>query len=336
MKRGWISLMALAFVFGCSNDDAIDPGTWDSYRNPVEQSDVQDPALFQEDGKFYLFSAAATAPDVEEGTVTSIIPIMESTDLTVWQRAASVFNGDTKPTFIGGTDPICPEIAKVAGKYLLYYSLSKGYDQSGIGVAVADLISGPYVDKGAVIKASSTLTGVISPSFVSDGSNNYLTFGNFNGIYLVKLSSDGLSTAGNPEKIASAAFDAPYIFKHGRYYYLFATVGTTEGEASCSCTQVVGRSENIQGPYVDKGGESMMDGSSELLIGNSAKFVGAGHGCVFDVADGSSWIMYNSYDLSNVKKGRTLMLDRISWVNDWPLVRGQIASFCSDKPVLNK
>ena len=335
MKRGWIGLMAAMAVFGCSNDDTVNPGTWYSYRNPVEQSDVQDPSVYEENGKYYLFSAAGVTEEAEEGTLMSIIPIMESTDLTTWQRAVSVFDEDTRPTFIDAM-PTSPEIAYVGDRYVLYYSLSKEYANSGIGVATADLISGPYTDRGRLIKASSTVNGVSSPSFIQDDDANYLVFGNFNGIFLVKLSSDGLSTAGNPVQIASTVFDAPCIFKHDDKYYLFATVGTTDGGASCTCTQVVGRADRIEGPYYDKGLDTMLSGAYELLIGSSSKFVGAGHGTVFNVADGTTWMLYNAYDMSNINKGRTLMLDRIEWVGGWPSVRGQIGSFCADSPLMNK
>ena len=54
MKRGCIGLMAVLLAVGCSNDDTVNPGTWYSYRNPVEQSDVQDPSVYEENGKFYL------------------------------------------------------------------------------------------------------------------------------------------------------------------------------------------------------------------------------------------------------------------------------------------
>lgn len=336
MKKGWISLMAVLVAVGCSNDDTVDPGTWYSYRNPVEQSDVQDPSVYEENGKFYLFSAVPMDDSAEEGTVMSIIPIMESTDLTSWQRAVSVFDEITKPTFIKDVMPTSPEIASVNDKYILYYSLSKEYANSGIGIATADLISGPYTDRGKLIQASSSVNGVSSPSFIQDDEDNYLVFGNFNGIFLVKLSADGLRTVGSPVQIASTVFDAPCIFKHDDKYYLFATVGTTDGGAACNCLQVVGRADRIEGPYYNKGGETMMSGSYELLIGNSAKFVGLGHGTVFNVSDGTTWILYNAYDLSNVNKGRTLMLDRINWVGGWPLVRGQIGSFCADTPLMNK
>ena len=156
--------MAILVAVGCSSDDAVDPGIWYSYRNPVEQSDVQDPSVYEENGKFYLFSAVPMNDSAEEGTVMSIIPIMESSDLTSWQRAVSVFDEDTKPSFIKDVMPTSPEIAYVNDKYLLYYSLSKEYSNSGIGVATADLVSGPYTDRGKVIQASSSVNGVSSPS----------------------------------------------------------------------------------------------------------------------------------------------------------------------------
>ena len=332
MKRGWISLVALMAAVGCSNDDAVNPGTWYSYRNPVELSDVQDPSVYEENGKFYLFSAGA-AVAAEEGAVIDIIPIMESEDLTSWQRTTTVFNEDTKPSFVDGALPACPDVVNIDDKYVLYYSLSLEDGNSGIGVATADFISGPYIDRGSIIKSSSNISGVASPAFFKDGEKNYLVFGNRKGTYLVGLSTSGLSTSGAPVKIANSVFDAPYIVKHEGMYYLFATAGLAEGGAAC---QVVGRADSIEGPYKNKSGDQMLDGYSELLIGNSSKFVGAGHGSVFSLADGTTWILYNAYDLSNVGKGRTLMLDRIEWVGGWPWVRGQIGSYCADTPVLNK
>ena len=56
MKKGWIGLAVALLAVGCSKKDTIDPGTWNSYRNPVEKTEVLDPAIYEENGKFYLFS----------------------------------------------------------------------------------------------------------------------------------------------------------------------------------------------------------------------------------------------------------------------------------------
>ena len=338
MKCGWVSL-AILVLAGCSDNNHVNPGTWDFYRNPVELSDVQDPTIYyeQENGKFYLFASGA-AQTTDEGTFESVIPIMESSDLKSWQQGNSAFEEGMAPSYDVNAPLGCPSVAKVDGRYLLYYSLSEDSDKSCIAVASADIVTGPYVGaSGQVLLSSSeNMWGVSSPSYIKDGNDNWLVFGNFNGIYLQKLSSDGLRVSGSPIQIASTDFDAPQIFVHEGKYYLFATIGTTAGGESSECTQVVARADSIDGEYCDRNGNSVMKGYSELLIGNSTKFAGIGHGCVFDVPDGSTWILYNAYDLSNIKKGRTLMLDRVEWIDGWPSVRGQIPSFCADTPVLNK
>ena len=328
MKKGWIGLAVVILAVGCSKKDTIDPGTWNSYRNPVDQTDIQDPAVFTENGAFYMFSTGSS----EE----SVIPMMVSSDLTTWEMAINIFTDETMPDFISGVLPQSPEIAQVGGKYLIYYSMYKTASDSGIGVAVADLITGPYEDMGKVIHGSDYgITGVVSPSFFIADDKPYLVFGNFGGIFIAELSSDGLSLAGAPVKVASELFDAPCIKEHDGSFYLFASINTTSGGADCQCQQVVGRADAVTGPYFDKYSQPMTSDGYEVLIKNSTKFVGPGHGSVFDIAPGNTWILYNAYDLSDVSKGRTLMLDRIEWLDGWPSVRGSISSFCADAPALN-
>lgn len=329
MKRGWIGLAAIILAAGCSNKDTIDPGTWNSYRNPVAQSEVLDPAVYEAEGKYYLF---ATGDD------ESILPMLESSDLIKWELAISVFNEETVPTFISGVTPESPDLAKVAGKYVLYYTMYKSATESGIGVAVADLPTGPYQDCGKLIKASDfDISGVASPSFFTDGTANYLVFGNFGGIYVVELSADGLGLAPGavPTRIASELYDAPYIKLKDGKFYLFASIGLTSGQASSTCEQVVGRADNVFGPYFNKQSQPLTSDYYEVLLTSSTKFAGPGHGTIFETADGKTWILYNAYDLSDVSKGRTLMLDCVEWQDGWPVVRGGIPSFCADAPVLN-
>lgn len=329
MKRKLIGLAVLLSFVGCSNKDKVDLGIWNPYRNPVEQADVQDPSVYVLDGNFYIFAT---------GTSESVLPLMVSSDLTGWELATSVFDDTTVPMFIEGVMPQSPEIARVGDKYLLYYTMYATPQNCGIGVAAADLVTGPYTDCGKLVLASEIgLDGVASPSFVKDGERCYLVFGNFDGIYLVELSEDGRSLASGavPVKIASELFDAPQIFVKDGQYYLFASVGSSEGGAASSCCQVVGRSDGIDGPYLDKELDSMLEDGYEILISGSTKFAGPGHGCIFNAPDGNTWMLYNAYDLSDVDKGRTLMLDCVNWQDGWPNVRGAIGSFCADAPVLN-
>ena len=229
-------------------------------------------------------------------------------------------------------DPIVKnEIHKVRQLYTLFKSDSA----CGIGAAVADVPTGPFKDHGAVLTATSSgLLGVRDPGFLADDGTNYLVFGHSKGIYLLKLSADGLSPEGLPVKIASEAFDAPALIKRDGKYFLFVSMGTANAGASSNCITVAGRADRPEGPYFDKEGNDLLYGGGETLVATGIKFAGPGHGTVVSLPDGSDWMIYNAYDLSDVAKGRTLMLDRIVWSGGWPTIRGAISSFCTDAPAL--
>ena len=189
MKKPWMILIPLLLT-GCGHKDTIDPGTWTSYRNPVWQTDVQDPSVLLDDGHFYLFSSE---------TSEVLLPMATSDNLTFWEPTGSAVDDANRPDFIDGGTVQSPEIAAVGGKYILYYSLYKSDAASGIGVAVADIPTGPFKDRGALLTALDTgLLNVLDPAFLADDGANYLVFGRSKGIYLQKLSADGLSADGLP------------------------------------------------------------------------------------------------------------------------------------------
>ncbi len=60
---------------------------------------------------------------------------------------------------------------------------------------------------------------------------------------------------------------------------------------------VVGRSENLLGPYVDRKGKDMLDNSWELVLeGDGETFFGPGHNSIIIPDDaGTDWMIYHSY-----------------------------------------
>ncbi len=181
-KKTLIAFLLLpAAMLSCEQDGGIDPGVWNAYRNPVEPSDVQDPCVIEEGGVFYLFSSELSSGSGAD-LVEEFIPTMTSSNLTYWTTGTSVFDDITKPKFIPGSKITCPDIARVGGKYLLYYTLSTN-SASGIGVAEAQFASGPFTDRGAIITSTGLgIQGVASPSFFTDGADNWPVFGEFKGI----------------------------------------------------------------------------------------------------------------------------------------------------------
>lgn len=174
----------------------------------------------------------------------------------------------------------------------------------------------------------------IDPFYIEEGGKKYLFWGSFRGIYAVELSDDGLSLkeGATPQQVAGTAYEGTYIHKKDGHYYFFASIGSCCEGLKSTYTTVVGRSDNLFGPYVNKNGGSMMDNKHEVLIQKSNSFVGTGHNSeiVTDNA-GNDWFFYHAVSTKK-PEGRVLMLDKISWEDGWPTVEGSVASTEAEKP----
>jgi len=73
--------------------------------------------------------------------------------------------------------------------------------------------------------------------------------------------------------------EAPYIHYRDGYYYLFANWGSCCNGTDSTYRIVVGRSEEVEGPYFDKRGRDMIDagGSTVLRPRPNRRIVGPGH-----------------------------------------------------------
>ena len=95
---------------------------------------------------------------------------------------------------------------------------------------------------------------------------------------------------------------------------------------------VVARSQNPQGPFVDRDGLSMLDaagGGDHRDRSNGNRWVGTGHNATFTDFAGQDWFLYHAIDRRNPYFAgatgftkRPLMLDGLDWIGDWPTVRG--------------
>lgn len=158
------------------------------------------------------------------------------------------------------------------GKYYAYVST----DATGIGVAVADKPQGPYRDilgKPLVSKkdcfASDHFWCCIDPTvFIDKDGQAYLFWGNGQ-LYYAKLKSNMIELDGaikqafyqagktiKPITFQNMGFtEAPFIHKHGKYYYLSFAYGDPERIAYAMA-------KNIKGPWVFKGVINQWAGNS--------------------------------------------------------------------------
>lgn len=300
-----------------------------SYQNPVINYSLPDPSIIKgEDGYYYLYATE----DIRN------LPIHRSKDLMEWEYVGTAFTKSTRPNFEPKGGLWAPDINKIGDKYVLYYSMSVwgGEWTCGIGCATADKPEGPFKDHGKMFRSNEiNVQNSIDPFYIEEGGQKYLFWGSFRGIYAIELSDDGLSLkeGATPQKVAGTAYEGTYIHKKDGYYYFFASIGTCCEGLNSTYTTVVGRSENLFGPYVDKKGGNMLDNKHEILIHKNSAFVGTGHNSeiVTDNA-GNDWFFYHAVSVKN-PEGRMLLMDKIEWKDGWPSVKGTSPSIEAEKPV---
>ena len=316
-----------------------------TYTNPVITfSSVADPTVIRTDEGFYLYATQ---------TNSYWIPIYFSKDLVNWEFKRSAFRKATRPTedvLPGGGAFWAPEIRYINGKYVLYFSWAKWGDGSisYTAVATSDSPVGDFLNAKPLLITDDFGSNCIDQFYYEEDGKKYMFVGSFNGIYVTELTDDGLSVKrgadGKPvlkKQVCGRAFEGTNIYKKGKYYYLFASINNCcpNNGMDSKYKVVVGRSENLLGPYVDRKGKDMLDNSWELVLeGDGETFFGPGHNSIIIPDDaGTDWMIYHSYVKENgAVGGRLGMLDRVVWSADgWPTIRKCVPSKGDLLPVFN-
>jgi arabinan endo-1,5-alpha-L-arabinosidase len=96
------------------------------------------------------------------------------------------------------------------------------------------------------------------------------------------------------------AIEAPFLFRHGSYYYLFVSFDLCCRGASSTYRIMVGRSGSATGPFVDKNGVAMTSGGCEALAGHGS-VQGPGGQSAF--ADSDADVPVYHYYVNNGRRG---------------------------------
>lgn len=115
--------------------------------------------------------------------------------------------------------------------------------------------------------------------------------------------------------------EGPQIFYRKPYYYLFYSGADCCTENSNYAVGVA-RSKKLTGPYKKKGAPILKSGG---------KWVGPGHGFVFNTPSKKTAFIYHSWIKDKVGPPspphlRVLMLDQIKWKKNWPVISGGVPS----------
>ena len=261
------------------------------------------------------------------------LPIKTSTNRIAWQNAGVVWPGGASwtTTYTAGSRTLwAPDISFRNGQFYLYYSASTfGSHRSAIFLATSPTgASGSWTDRGLVIESSSSVNfNAIDPNLIVDAQGQWwLTFGSFwTGIKMVRIdpatgkrsTSDTAIRAVAQRPTAGGAIEAPFVYRHGSFYYLFVSFDLCCRGAQSTYRIMVGRSSSITGPYVDRNGVQLTNGGGTQILAGHGSIHGPGHQAV--IPDADSDVLFYHYYADN--GASFLGINRIGWdAAGWPFV----------------
>jgi len=302
---------------------------------------VHDPVMAYEDSTYYIF---ATGLGIQQ---------MTSKDLKTWtvlpQPVMSVMPKWTRDSVPGFTAHVwAPDVIKWHGRWWMSYSCSTfGKNGSAIGLLSTRSLSFPvWNDEGCIVtsRAKRDNWNAIDPNFIIDEQDQpWLVWGSFwDGIQMARLDTTMHIAAGeqprtiarrydpaNQKRMANPtskyagtnAIEAPFIFRHDGYYYLFVSWDYCCQGSKSTYRVAVGRSKNVAGPYLDHEGKDMRQGGGMLFLeGDKRNYEAAGH-CAAYHLNGQDIFICHGY--STAHKGAAMLIQKpIKWTADgWPTLK---------------
>lgn len=287
---------------------------------------VHDPSIVHSGRQWWVFFTGdpainggairlSSSPDgrtwTDRGTVTPAIP--------AWVRTAVP----------GVTNLWAPDVSFHDGRWYLYYSASTfGSNRSVIALMTnrtLDPASPAYrwVDQGTVVESVPTDDfNAIDPALTTDGRGRaWLSFGSFwSGIKMIRVSlpSGKPATTRPPHldlvdrRVPPNAVEAPYVVRHGGWYYLFASFDFCCQGVNSTYRVVVGRSRTIGGPYVDRTGTRLDQGGGSPFLDAAGSMRGPGGESV-----SGDTFAFHHYDAADAGAPH-LGLARLTWRGGWP------------------
>jgi arabinan endo-1,5-alpha-L-arabinosidase len=304
---------------------------------------AHDPSIYKDKDTYYVFSTDARVG----GPATPGIQIRKSKDLINWEFVGQALKGipDEAKSWSRAQGIWAPEIAKVGDEYYLYYCASTfGKNRSYIGLLKSKDIEGPWEDQGLVLKTNQgDDRNALDPNIVFDKNKDmWMSYGSFwNGIYLVKLDKNtgkpidpndkGKNIAKRAASVSGAVEGAYIIYNEEQgKYYLFVSYDSLSSNYNVR----VGRSVNIEGPYLDSDGNNMTEvtktdpnevGNKVLggyKFGDAEGWIAPGHNSILK-DDGNYFIIHHA---RTEKKTDWFYLNvrKILWSKDgWPMISPQ-------------
>lgn len=333
---------------------AYDSGTFHNAVSDSFSDTYADPSAIRgKDGWWYTY---ATSDPLRSGGEHGLMHMARTRDWSSWEYLGTVFTDATRPDWAApGAGLWAPEIRYVGGRYVLYFTvqdttLEPGGGDFAIGAATAPTPSGPWTAGDAPVVAPRAAPGggwwwTIDPAAFTDvDGQQYLYFGSyFGGLWVTRMSADGLTPVGEPTRVAiDNRYEGSFVVRHDGWYYLMGSSANCCAGPTTGYSVFAGRSRSPLGPFVDAEGTSLLTsrvGGATVLTQNGNRFIGVGHHAVITDSEGRDFIVYHGIDRGepwlNQPFGinrRPMLVDQLDWVDGWPRTRAAAGPSDTDQP----
>lgn len=262
-------------------------GAAETYRNPVIDDNLADPAVVLHEGTYYLYATGEVDGDNGYRAYTS-------DDLVNWKRGPVVFRPG--PPHIWAPD-VWQDPA--SGRFYLYYTANKT-----VGVAEAEGPLGPFTGGKKLFGGA-----IDAHLFRDDDGRLYLYFVQLPGFRItVQSMASPTETTGEPSVVlqpesewetrSGHVTEGPWMIKHeDRYYLLYSGSGASTPDYAVGYAVAA----SPLGPFTRA--------EHNPIIQRSEGLFGPGHGCALRDRSGHWWHVYHQKRTARHEWDRFICLD---------------------------
>ena len=270
---------------------------------------IHDPSTLAEcDGKYYTFGTGGGG--------------LISDDGWAWH------GGAVRPG--GGA---APDVMKIGDRYLIIYGATGGGLGGGHNGRILTMWNKTLDPKSPDFRFSKPVEvcssdgledqDAIDPCLFLDPNTGrlWVTYGTYFGsIRLIELDpTTGRRVAGNKERDIAIDCEATDLIYRDGWYYLLGTHGTCCDGPNSTYNIVVGRSRNVEGPYLDNMGRDMLHGGGRMVVAAGDRKYGPGH-FGRTIVDKGVEVMSCHFEADLDRSGRSVLgILPLLWRNGWPV-----------------